>query len=398
MRERPEGSKRWELRAYAGRDNATGKPRQVSRVFRGGKREANHALDALVAEVRAGKHVGTAANFKTLAAEFLRHVKRTKELETYESYRIKLEHTILPALGEIKLASLTAHDLDELYESLEGQGQASTTIEHVHNVISGALTQAIKWGWITVNVAKSATPPKAVPKARIALGPDEIARLIHGALTVLKDPDLAVMIYLLCLVGGRRGEACGFQWGDVDWERQAIRVQRQIAPTPGGQRVKPPKGGKTRIESIGPAGVQILIGYQAMLRDRLGEQWTPKPTGWLISPDGGTTPIRARGVTVSIGRLGAKLDAPIDSHPHDFRRFSVTQLIHGGVDLKTIQDRHGHASLATTELYALPVPESDQAAAALMGELLTSAGALLLPSETTGTKPDMTPVVGKVAP
>ena len=34
----------WEVRAYAGRDPATGKHRYVSRTFRGGKRDASRLL------------------------------------------------------------------------------------------------------------------------------------------------------------------------------------------------------------------------------------------------------------------------------------------------------------------------------------------------------------------
>jgi hypothetical protein len=41
----------WELRAYAGPDPITARPRHVSRTFRGGKRESNKALAQLVAEV-----------------------------------------------------------------------------------------------------------------------------------------------------------------------------------------------------------------------------------------------------------------------------------------------------------------------------------------------------------
>jgi hypothetical protein len=61
MRARPPGSGRWELRAYVGNDPETGKPRQVSRTFRGGKRLAKKALDKLVHEVAEGHHVGTTA-------------------------------------------------------------------------------------------------------------------------------------------------------------------------------------------------------------------------------------------------------------------------------------------------------------------------------------------------
>lgn len=386
MRERPTGSKRWELRAYAGRDRASGKGRQVSRVFHGGKREANRALDALVSEVQEGKHVGTSANFKTLSVEYLAHIKRTKERETFESYRIKLESNIVPALGTIKLSALGAHDLDALYAQLADEGYASTTIEHVHNVISGSLTQAVRWGWIERNIATLATPPKAEAKKREPLPISDIARLVQAAIE--DDRDMATLIYLLCCVGGRRGEACGFQWGDVDWQRQAIKVERQIVPTAGGQRVKLPKGNKRRFESIGPEGVRILMAYQATLRERLGESWKPTPSGWLISPDGGSTPVRAKGVTPYIKALGEKLTdengepAPIDARPHDFRRLSVTQLLHEGVDPKTVQDRHGHASMATMELYALTVPASDREAAEVMGRLLMPVAALLAPETT----------------
>lgn len=387
MRERPPGSKRWELRAYAGKDKVTGKPRQVSRVFRGGKREANRALVALIAEVQEGKFVGTSANFETLSQAYLAHVKRTLEPSTHESYRIKLEHNIVPVLGQIKLSALTAHDLDSLYAQLEEDGYASTTIEHVHNVISGALTQAGKWGWIDKNPAKNATPPKAVAKKREPLGPDEILRLIQAAMEV--DTDLAMLIYMLCLVGGRRGEACGLQWGDVDWQRQTVKIERQIVPTKGGQHVKPPKGDKQRTEAIGSSGVQILTGYQAIMRDRIGPDWKPRADGWLISPDGGTTPMRAHGVTDLIKNLGKRLDPPINARPHDFRKFSVTQLIHAGIDPKTVQERHGHASMTTMEIYTLTVPESDKAAAEVMGQLLMSAGAILSPENHKSPNPTL---------
>lgn len=378
----------WRLRATAGIDAATGKKgRQVSRTVRvtkpanrGGKGEALEELRKLVAEIAEGKHVGTAANFKTLAAEYLAHVKRTKELETYQSYRIKLDKNIVPVIGHVKLSDLTAHHLDMLYAQLGESGYASTTIEHVHNVLSGALTQAIRWGWIDRNVAKLATPPKAAPKDREPLSPEEIARLVEGAIELEHDPDLAMLIYLLCLVGGRRGEACGLQWGDVDWQRQAVKIERQIVPTPGGQRTKSPKGDKTRVEALGSVGVQILMGYQTTLRQRLGGDWTPDPTGWIISPDGGATPLRVHGVTELVKRLGSRLKPePIDARPHDFRRFSATQLGIAGVDPRTIRDRLGHASIATTERYMLRVNESDIAAADVMGGLLMSASAFLTP-------------------
>jgi hypothetical protein len=56
MRERRPGT--WELRASVGRDD-NGKPRQITRTIKGGKREASRALAELETEAGAGKH-GTA--------------------------------------------------------------------------------------------------------------------------------------------------------------------------------------------------------------------------------------------------------------------------------------------------------------------------------------------------
>src|SRR6185437_14844138 len=144
-----------------------------------------------------------------------------------------------------------------------------------------------------------------------------------------------------------------------------IRVERQLVPMNAGLREGPPKGGKRRIEAIGSAGVRILMAYQAVQRKRFGEMWTPTPTSWLISEDGGTTPMRAKAVTEQIARLGRR--EGIDARPHDFRRFSVSQLQAENVDPLTIRDRHGHASIETTELYMLRVNPSDMEAAEVMG-------------------------------
>ncbi len=48
MRQRGEGS--WELRVYLGRDPLTGEKRWKYKTFKGGKREAQRALAAMVAD------------------------------------------------------------------------------------------------------------------------------------------------------------------------------------------------------------------------------------------------------------------------------------------------------------------------------------------------------------
>ena len=224
MRERPEGSKRWELRAYVGQDPETGKPRQVSRSFRGGKREARRQLDKLVSEVRAGHHIGTTATVGKLLDEWLGNLDRLgKARSTLETYRIHVRVHIRPALGAIRLDKLTAHHLDTYFATLANdKGLSAATIKLDHAIISGALSQAVDWGWLPTNPAKRARLSAVEQADTAALSVDQLRALYFAAAD--EDTDMAACIALAALTGCRRGELCGLKWSDVDWGRQCLKV------------------------------------------------------------------------------------------------------------------------------------------------------------------------------
>ena len=183
---------------------------------------------------------------------------------------------------------------------------------------------------------------------------------------------LLVAIFLVSLVGGRRGELCGFQWGDVDWPERSIWVRRQLVPAQGGgNRLVPhPKGKIAHKLAIGDVGVQLLLTYQDKLRERLGEDWKPKIDGWLISYDGGTTPVRVKGIGEYLTRIGSKLEPPLKVTPHSFRHFNASSGVQGGIDLRTMQKRLGHSNIAITEGYLHSISETDQNAASVIGGML----------------------------
>lgn len=57
---------------------------------------------------------------------------------------------------------------------------------------------------------------------------------------------------------------------------------------------------------------------------------------------------------------------------HELRHTQATQLVAGGMDMKTVQHRLGHASATLTmNLYAHALPENDAQAAQLIGSLFS---------------------------
>jgi integrase len=339
-------------------------------VFIGGKRDAAKALDRLVAEVDAKRHTGSGATFGKLLDLWLAKVEdlgRTQS--TLESYRIHVRKHIRPALGDVRLDKLTAHKLDEYFQGLRAKGLAPATVKLDHAVVSAALSLGVDYEWLPSNPAKTIRLRDPDRRPVTGLTVDQLRTLyfgkddkngkhLKGALE--EDPDVAVVIALAALTGCRRGELCGLKWSDVDWDRQCIKVERALLPVTGGQVEGTTKTGKARTVFLGEDGMAILRRYWDEKRGLLAKD----PDGWLLSYDGGTTPMRAKSLTAYMARLGKRLGIPV--HFHQLRHFAATELNAAGVDLPTAAAQLGHSPAVMAGTYL----HSDDARGAKAGDLI----------------------------
>lgn len=212
IRERSKGV--WELRVYVGRDGVTGKPRQVSRIFRGGKREANTELAKLVTETTGGKHGGSNATVAQLLDAWLADARGRLSPVTVAGYSHSIETYLRKQVGVIRLSRLGVRDLDKLYRSLEAAGRSPYVIRQAHAAMRAALTQGWRWGWVSSNVATLARP-SAIPRTPVkSPSTAQVRKLVTAAEKT--DAQLATMILVAALSGLRRGELCGLRWSDID--------------------------------------------------------------------------------------------------------------------------------------------------------------------------------------
>jgi integrase len=230
MRQRGENS--WNLRVYAGRDPDTGRKLSIERTVRGNKREASKVLAAMVAEVDrrpvASLGKGTVAG---LCHEWLAHATPSFSPKTVETTRMYIEDPIIPALGSIAVAKLAPADLDRFYRQLLEVGRsrgpyAPSTIRRVHGIIRRALSQGVRWGWITHNPAIDASPPRVPTKELKPPDPGQVVQLFH--LAQESDPDLATFIMLAASSGARRGELLALRWSDMDLDGARLSIERGI--------------------------------------------------------------------------------------------------------------------------------------------------------------------------
>ena len=211
-------------------------------------------MHQLEAEASQGKLGGTSATVTVLLNRYLEHLERKglspKTLHTYRKY---IDTTIRPSLGRRPVQRLTAWDLDALYATMTEAGRSASTIRQHHAILSGALGQAVKWGWCPVNVATMASPPTVHQRPIVPPSPKEVRAIVE--LAEQRNPILAALIMLAALTGARRGELCALKWRDVDLDTGTVRIARSILDLPGRVEEKATKSHQERTIALGEAGV-----------------------------------------------------------------------------------------------------------------------------------------------
>lgn len=370
----------WEVRVYIGRDPVTNAPRQVSKVIyagprtRAGKppktvRDLEHELET---EAAAGKLGGTTATVGLLLDRYLEHLERQghspKTLDTYRRY---IKATIRPELGARAVRELTAWDLDSLTAKLVDAGKAPSTVRQHHAIISGALSQAVRWGWVANNVARSATLPKVRAAKVQPPTPDEVRRLISTCET--RDPVLAAMVMLAALTGARRGELCALRWTDVDFAAGRLHIARAVIVVDKGVLEKDTKSHAARTIALGEAGTTLLQLHRDRVLDRARVAETEVADDAFVFSTrlDCATPIRPDAVSGFFGRVRDDLKLP-HVHLHSLRHFAATQLAaRGDVSVRTIAGRLGHADASLTmRVYSHFFPAADVEAAEHAGRVL----------------------------
>ena len=196
--------------------------------------------------------------------------------------------------------------------------------------LSGALQQAVVWGWRSDNPARSATPP-AQAKAEVA--PPEArqaVKLIETATT--EDPELGLFLMLAVMLASRRGELCSLRWTDVDFDHGEVLIDSGVIYVPGRPLIDQDRTKyytKRRV-AVGPATLELLRAHrveQAKVALAAGVPLAPDAYVFSHQPDG-SKPIRPDGVSHRFAKLAQRLG--VRCRLHDLRHFMVTHLVAAG--------------------------------------------------------------------
>ena len=218
---------------------------------------------------------------------------------------------------------------------VEGRKPAAERLEPVHLVQRASSTG---------DPSRLVQPPALPRRLPHPLSIDQVEALIDAAgrpgtgrdatERALRDRALLEVLYGL---GARISEATGLDIDDIDQAERAAVLRG--------------KGDKHRAVPVGRFALEALEAYLTRGRPTLAARGSGTPAVFLGSRGTRLTRQAAWQVVAGAAEAAELTDLPEPVSPHTLRHSYATHLLHGGADVRSVQELLGHASVTTTQLY-----------------------------------------------
>lgn len=150
-------------------------------------------------------------------------VKPKVKMSTHSKYTINLRTDILQGIGSIELRKLKTDHIQHFNNS-KAESLSSSVIAILHQIINGALKQAVRQRIININPAECTVRPTVTYKEITPLNSSEVNKYLEAA-----NEDRLYTAFLLDITTGlRRGELLALRWTDVDLNTGVLTVRESL--------------------------------------------------------------------------------------------------------------------------------------------------------------------------
>lgn len=231
---------------------------------------------------------------------------------------------------------VTHRELRSYMAELAQARYAGRTVARRLSAIRGLYRWLLREGEVEQDVAAALASPRLARTLPKTMSDEEVSRLLD----VCEDDELGMrdraFLELLYATGARISEVSALDLGDVDLGQGQARLFG--------------KGSKERIVPVHRLAVSRLEEYLERSRPLLAARGRGAAGKALfLSTRGRRMSADALRTTFERRVAQAGLDAGLT--PHAMRHSFATELLNGGVDLRSVQELLGHSSLSTTQIY-----------------------------------------------
>lgn len=302
---------------------------------------------------------------------WLAHARGRVRQKTWEGYENLIRIHAKPVLGNYALLELQPLDLQHLYSHLMDREHplSGGSVLNLHLVLTQALSQAVRWGYLSANPAAGAQPPRPRRGELAVLDEAATKRLLVAVAGTRLECPVAIAI----ATGMRRGEILALRWSDVDAGDTIAHVRRSIQQTHTGLVFERPKTQRSRRAVVLPEFLWPYLTRQRQdqaLRKQAGAVWYDND---LVIDGGDGSPFNPGTLSSGWRKLLRRAELP-HVRFHDLRHAHATLMLSKGVHPKIVSERLGHASIGITlDTYSHVLPAMQQEAAAAIDEIFGEA-------------------------
>jgi integrase len=349
------GSQRWACAVSLGKD-AAGKR---VRLFFYARTKSELQRKIFDERARGGGTIAPRAKGKLrdlVDAWLADEVKPNRSASTWVSYEQTWRVHVEPILGRIALDDLGPDHVLLLMRRLRATDVSASMIDRAMRIMHRALAVAIRQGrYHRPNPFAMVDRPKLEPRESRSLSIAEARRFVAAA----ADDRYEALWIVLLTCGLRIGEALGLRWSDVDFERRTLIIRRSRSEV--GE--DGPHDGELKTRSSRRTVTFGQLAYDALERRRNAPDAVTPITGAIFVTGRGTIVLRSNLRRDHFFPLLER--AGIETlRIHDLRHTSTSIGLAGGVPVRAMADRSGHAKIQTTlAIYAHTMQGTETAAA-----------------------------------
>ncbi|MCQ6316349.1 tyrosine-type recombinase/integrase, partial [Bacillus cereus] len=294
------------------------------------KKEAREAEAKMLVE----KETNSSLTFAQVADSYFDWYCQRRKQSSINTIKNAIYNHLQKEFGKIKIDKITAKHIMN-YQNQIIHKYSADTLKKIHVVLSSIFNFAIKFHGLTSNPARIAGNFEKESNKRMNFW--EFVEF-KQFIAVVDDPLYKTFFSILYYSGARKGELLALTWADVDFEQNAIHINK----TEYNRKISKPKTKASNRIILLPSHAMNLL---KKLQDHIASV-TPLKNDYVVFGEFYTS--------IAIATLHGKYNTYIAISGvkrillHEFRHSHASYLINKGISPLVVAQRLGHSDVATT--------------------------------------------------
>jgi integrase len=342
----------WEARVFVKPKDGEGRGRQVTKTFKGTKREVTRRIADWEREVQGA----SAASVGLTIARLLELWQEAKAAQWQATTVREHKHrsaAIASDLGDLRLADLDPMRVDAWVARLRRAGVGEGAIRGRVGTLRAGLTWAVSRRLVRTNAVAEANPNVRVKRRAATVDSAAVLSILDAAEAESTRAGLALR--LAAATGAREAELVALAWDDLEGDRLRIGRQRHSV---GGALVRDQtKTGTARTVVLDATTVEAIRVWRtevsALVDGEVGR--------WMFARPGASDPPSPRWLYDVFCRSAEKVGVAVGRDAgfvfHDLRHWAGSVALRDGHDPVTVAARLGHSPDTLLRVYAQEIAD-----------------------------------------